>query len=195
MDRERATMNADTKWTMTTLREHAGEALLLGNGAVAVVYEMCQTNQARVAWFLFTDGRFAPCVVETRRSEMLLSVLRRWENTHEVFRRCVANAAANNEPMPSEDTDTANVKTSAGGTCRAAERCGGVCPNSGRLLSHPPSLRAPRASIMGARRCLSGTPAAATENETREVGQVDDLPLPSHWRECHRRVKGDGEGR
>ncbi len=74
-------MKTTLRWAPATLREHAGECLLLGRGDVALVYELCGADRARVAFYLFRYGSFRLCVVDTGSVQALLKILNRHENT------------------------------------------------------------------------------------------------------------------
>ncbi|MCK4659132.1 MAG: hypothetical protein KAV82_06375 [Phycisphaerae bacterium] len=87
-------MRTTLKWSPAALRQHAGECFLLGQGDVALVYELCDAGRVRVAFYLFRHGSFRLCVVDTGSVQALLSILSRYENTDAFLRRyCLPPAA------------------------------------------------------------------------------------------------------
>ena len=74
------------KWNRARLRKHEHECLLLGNGAVAVIYELCGANRVRVRFFLHEHGRFEEQVQDTGKASTLIRLLNMHENTKALVR-------------------------------------------------------------------------------------------------------------
>ncbi len=85
-------MKTKQTWNMISLVKYQAQWVLLGDGSVAVTYQLYPGGRVRVSFYVLDNGRFEHCVTDTGSARTLISLLTKHAT------RAVAFVAVSPEP-------------------------------------------------------------------------------------------------